>query len=163
MSFWSKPLNCAFSGSKRCKFSAKPFLHCFKKFHLRLRIFFLSPITSFFDRFPAWSTAQNHNADGALSRSAMDHCGNDHSLHHTFPLAPHQPLSTPRLHFFAFLGDIAKLYRCFHHLDCVAPKIALAPCISFKRDSSTRSPYVSVIFRFQKNGQSFIRSGVFLF
>ncbi len=103
-----------------CKFSASaPFLHCFKKFLLRpLRISFCRLSTSFADRFPRWSTAQNHNARWGrrLVVDPAEMIFSSPYISFSSSLSLFQRLD---LHFFAFLGDIAKLYRCFHHLDCV--------------------------------------------
>ncbi len=88
---------------------------------------------------------QRHKITMQMGRCLVhDHCGNDILLRHTFPLALVSLFFSTPDYFFAFLGDIApKLYRCFHHLDCVFPN--LSSCIQLPTAIHLASPYVQYL------------------
>ncbi len=101
------------------------------------------------DDLPAVNALKNRNADGALSRPTWITAEMIFSSPY-ISFNPRKPLSTPRLHFFAFLVISLRLYRCFRHLDCVFLNRFSSLYPASKR-SSTRSPYVRSSFRFQKD------------
>ncbi len=115
-----KPLNCAFSGSKRANLARGTlFLHCFIKISLAscasfslYRLSRLSPMNS------QRSTAQSCHRWGVVSSTWITAEMIFSSPYISFSSS--SALSTPRFVSSLSVGDIAKLYRCYH-LDCVFP------------------------------------------